>query len=135
MEPTLHVRAVSFDGTVQEIDVPESEHMCLADRIAYKRQFGANAVGVIERLGRIFDEDGSKREDADLADLDEEAISFFAWRVLARANLVGDYEAFIASTRELAVTSVEEETAGGDAVPLRVAETDRLEAPIRTSAS
>ena len=75
-----------------EVDALEATFMCLADRVAFQQAFGTNPA-TMASWQALFDADGNPLDDADLGQLDERFLAFFAWRE-ARRRTNGQLDAY-----------------------------------------
>lgn len=81
----------------------------LPDRVAFERRFGISAT-VLQRLGELFDDDGSLRPGADPSELREEWMAFLAWRMLHRAGAApGEFEPWLENVSEVELREAKEE--------------------------
>ena len=112
------VTATQIDGPVLEAET--LTYMCTADRIAFERHFKVSSA-VMAAWNELFDgTTGEPKPGADLKDVHEEWIAFFAWRALSRAlnGAMPDFEGFIESLAEVKVGPPEEAANPTTAAPL-----------------
>lgn len=124
----IRVRAELMDGDdLRAVEATSRTYMCTADRVAFERRFGQSS-GALASLRDKFDEQGKPRPGADLSDLRDEWIAFFAWRVLNRhAGDQGDFDSWIERVADIELEDLDDrpEVTSGDA-PTEVGDPDPL---------
>lgn len=121
------VVAIMFDGTKYE---GTSVWQGLGDRIAYERRYATSILAAAAKLKDKVDEAGNPLEGFDWSLVNEERMTFFAWRVLRRAGQpVGEFEDWADTCEELELEALSGPV-DGPAVPTTA---DPTEGPLPTS--
>jgi hypothetical protein len=108
------IKAKMLDG--REVQGESSTFMCAADRMAFERRFGVGAA-VMQPWQRLYDSNGDPVEGADLSEVREEYVNFFAWRALRRlanGQLPEDWDVFSDTVQEISTEELPAEEAGLD---------------------
>jgi hypothetical protein len=97
----MRIRASMLDGTIHETDT--SLYQCLADRLAFKQEFGQSYLAIQKR----FFYGGAMRDEM-WPEWDERWPAFFDWRCLMRSGgLDVDFATFVEAVAEIDHPDVE----------------------------